>query len=346
MAANCFNEFVFSSTNRVAMPIAVYPGMALTGARVCDVVGNPQAQVEVQAALHERYQTSFVMSAMDLSAEAEAFGGTISISETEVPTVTGRLVANLTQAKTLAVPKPGDKRTSVHLETVRRLRAMPDRPMVFGGCIGPFSLASRLVGVSESMEMTVLEPDLLHTVLEKSTVFLTEYVKTFRAAGADGVIMAEPVAGLLSPPALAVFSSAYVKIISDALADSSFAIILHNCGANPHHLEAILESGVKALHFGAPMDMVAALESVPSDVVLCGNLDPSGVFCRLPRGEVTARTKSLLTATAAHRNFVLSSGCDLPPNAPLASLDAFFAAAKSTRLLPPGNRPAQVAAAV
>jgi uroporphyrinogen decarboxylase len=191
--------------------------------------------------------------------------------------------------------------------------------------------------------MTVLEPDLLHTVLEKCTVFLTDYVKAFRSAGADGVIMAEPVAGLLSPPALATFSSAYVKIISDALADFSFAIILHNCGANPHHLEAILESGVKAFHFGAPMDMVEALEQIPSDVVLCGNLDPSGVFCRLPPGEVTARTESLLKATAAHRNFVLSSGCDLPPNAPLASLDAFFAAGKSTRIPSANDRLARVA---
>lgn len=91
---NCFNEFVLGASRRVAMPIATYPGLALTGARVIDVVSNPQAQVEAQIALHERYQTPFVVSAMDLSAEAEAFGCAIYFSETEVPAVTGRLVTD------------------------------------------------------------------------------------------------------------------------------------------------------------------------------------------------------------------------------------------------------------
>jgi uroporphyrinogen decarboxylase len=95
------------------------------------------------------------------------------------------------------------------------------------------------------------------------------------------------------------------------------------------HLPAIQETGLKAFHFGAPMDIVNALGQISPDVVLCGNLDPAGVFVRLPAAEVTARTAQLLAAAASHRNFVISSGCDLPPNAPLASLDAFYQAVDS-----------------
>jgi uroporphyrinogen decarboxylase len=331
---NCFNQFVLHSPRRVAMPIAVHPGLALTKARVCDVVSDPQAQVEAQVVLHQRYQTPFVLSAMDLSAEAEAFGCAIHLSETEIPTVTGKLVTTLEQAQRLAVPKPGDKRTAVHLEAVRRLRKLPDRPLVFGGCIGPFSLAARLVGVSEAMELTVTDPELMHTAVEKSAAFLTEYIKAFRSAGADGILMAEPAAGLLSPRGMAAYSSAYIKQIGAAVADGHFTLILHNCAAKVLHLPAILETGLKTFHFGAPMDLVQALGKVPSDVVLCGNLDPAGVFCQLSPEEVTARAASLLTATAGHRNYVLSSGCDVPPNAPLANLDAFYAAVKATAPFP------------
>jgi uroporphyrinogen decarboxylase len=312
------------------MPIAVYPALALTKARVCDVVSDPRAQVEAQRLLHERYRTPFVLSAMDLSAEAEAFGCTIHLSETEIPSVTGRLVTSREQAQHLAVPKPGDKRTAVHLDATRRLRALPDHPLVFGGCIGPFSLAARLVGVSEAMELTVTDPDLMHLAVEKSAAFLTEYVKAFRAAGADGVLMAEPAAGLLSPRAMAAFSSAYIKTIGAAVADGHFTLILHNCAAKLLHLPAILETGLKTFHFGAPMDLPAALKKVPGDTVLCGNLDPAGVFCQLPPSEVRSRAASLLAATSGHRNHVLSSGCDVPPNAPLASLDAFYEALKAS----------------
>jgi uroporphyrinogen decarboxylase len=328
MTTNCFNRLVLGSSQRLAMPIAVYPGLALTGAKVCDVVTNPPAQFAAQIALHERYRTPFVLSAMDLSVEAEAFGCAIHSSETEIPSVTGRLVTGLEQAQKLSVPQPGDKRTAVYLETVRRLRRLADQPLVFGGCIGPFSLAARLVGVSEAMEMTVTEPDLMCVLLEKCTAFLTAYVRAFRQAGADGIIMAEPAAGLLSPASMSHFSSAYIKKIGAAVADGHCSLILHNCAARLLHLPAVLETGLKSFHFGAPMDIVAALGKVPADVVLCGNLDPTGVFVQLPPAEITARVTRLLSATAAHRNYVLSSGCDVPSNTPLASLDAFFAAVK------------------
>jgi uroporphyrinogen decarboxylase len=331
---NRFNEFVLGSAQRLAMPIAVYPGLALTGARVIDVVSNARAQVETQAALYARYQSPFLLSAMDLSAEAEAFGCTILISEMELPAVTGHLVTNREQAQRLAIPKPGDRRTAVHLEAVRGLRAMANGLLVLGGCIGPFSLAARLVGVSAALELTLADPDLMRAVLEKSAAFLVDYLRAIRSAGADGVMIAEPAAGLLSPRGLAAFSSAYLKTMAAAVADNHFALVLHNCGARLVHLPAMLETGLKSFHFGTPMDVVVALEKVPSDVVVCGNLDPAGVFCQLSAHEVAARTTSLLTATANRRNFVLSSGCDLPSGTPLDNLDAFFAAAKSAAPLP------------
>jgi uroporphyrinogen decarboxylase len=266
---------------------------------------------------------------MDLSAEAEAFGCSIIMSDTEIPTVTRRLVTSIDEARKLAVPEPGDRRTAVYLEAVRLLSQLPDAPFVFGGCIGPFSLAARLAGVSEAMELTATEPDLIHLLLEKSAAFLARYLKAFRAAGARGVIMAEPAAGLLSPRSVSVFSSAYIKWIAAEVSDSSFTILLHNCAAKFVHLAAIQETGLSAFHFGAPMDIASALNRTSPDVVLCGNLDPTAVFVQAPPAEVSRRTSQLLAAVAGHRNFVISSGCDVPPNAPLASLDAFYQAVES-----------------
>jgi uroporphyrinogen decarboxylase len=329
MSFNAFNQLALASLRRQAMPIATYPGMALTGATVQQVVSDSRIQVEVQAALHQRYQTPYVLTAMDLSAEAEAFGCEIFQPENEIPSVTGRLVTSRGQADNLAVPGPGDRRTRVYLEAARRLRRLADHPLVLGGCIGPFSLASRLVGVKEAMEFTVLDPALLHAVLEKCTRFLAAYVRAFKDAGASGVIMAEPAAGLLSPRSMSVFSSAYVRQIGATVDDGRFALILHNCAAKVVHLLAILETGLSTFHFGAPMDLLSALGKVPAEVVLCGNLDPAAVFCQAPPAEVAARVTALLTTTAAFPNFVISSGCDVPPDSALASLDAFYGAVKA-----------------
>jgi uroporphyrinogen decarboxylase len=321
---NCLNKKVLACQERLALPIAVYPGLALTGAKVCDVVTRAPVQFETQAALHQRYRTGCVLTAMDLSAEAEAFGCTIHQTQNEIPSVTGRRVTTLTEAENLAVPQPGDRRTAIYLETARRLKTLSNQPLVLGGCIGPFSLAARLVGVSEAMELTLTEPDLMGVVLVKCTQFLQAYTRAFKAAGVDGMIMAEPAAGLLSPRAVARFSSGYVRQIAAPLLDGHFAFILHNCAAKLMHLPAILETGLSTFHFGAPMDMGPALQKVPPSVVLCGNLDPAAVFCHAPADELSRRTADLLSGTAAFRNYVISSGCDVPPGTPLANLDAFY----------------------
>ncbi|MCX6893082.1 MAG: uroporphyrinogen decarboxylase family protein [Verrucomicrobia bacterium] len=324
--ANRFNRLVLASPGRLVLPIATYPGLALTGATVREAVNDPQVQFDAIAALHERYPTPFAMSAMDLSAEAEAFGCTLHLAENEIPSVTGRLVTGLEQAVKLPEPQPGDRRTAVFLETVTRLTKLPSRPLVLGGCIGPFSLAARLVGVSEALELTLSEPALMEAVLEKSTAFLTAYARAFKEAGAAGLVMAEPAAGLLSPRGLSTHSSPYVKRIAAEVSDGEFGLILHNCAARLLHLPAILATGLNSFHFGAPMDLPAALGKVAPDVVLCGNLDPTAVLCQLAPAEVRVRALELLAQAGAYRNFVLSSGCDVPAAAPLANLAALYAA--------------------
>jgi uroporphyrinogen decarboxylase len=177
------------------------------------------------------------------------------------------------------------------------------------------------------MELTVTEPDLIAAVLDKCVAFLIEYIRAFQSAGADGVLMAEPAAGLLSPRSMALHSSKPIRTIAEIVSDNRFAVILHNCAAKPLHLPAMLETGLKAFHFGTPMNMSAALNTIPSDVIVAGNLDPSAVFCQSSPDDVRARTTELLAVTQSHPNYVLSSGCDLPAQTPLANLDAFFAAA-------------------
>jgi len=320
------HEHLLASPHRLAMPILSFPGGQLAGRSVRDMVHNADAQVRVQEALHRRFGTLFSLSAMDLSVEAEEFGASILFSDTEIPSVTGRRVTDDPTVRDLPIPTVGGKRTGVYLETVRRLVALSAETPVLGGMIGPFSLAGRLFGVSEALLETAVSPPTMHALIEKATVFLIAYAGEFKKAGAWGVIVAEPTAGLMSPASAAEFSSPYIRRIVEATTDERFEIVLHNCGARIGHLKATLQSGARICHFGKPMDILAALAEVSHDVVLCGNLDPSEVFVGSTPAEVRAATGSLLHATRGRRNFVISSGCDVPPNATLANIEAFFKA--------------------
>ncbi len=322
-------DFILSTPQRRAMPIAVYPGAHLTGATVRELVTDSEAQFAAIAALLRRYDYPFALTAMDLSVEAETFGAEVVFANNEVPTIKRRLIESTADIATLAIPEVADGRGCVQLDTIKKLAAMSSRPRyIVGGMCGPYTLAGRLFGVSEIMELTLLDVDAVHTLLAKTTTYLIKYVKAFKTAGADAVCMAEPAAGLLWPDGLKEFSSYYVQQIINEVEDDKFRIILHNCGCDVEHLDAILSSGATFLHFGNKIDISTVLAKAPSHVVISGNLDPMEFFVSASPARMRQATMALIEQTAGYRNFVLSSGCDIPPDAKLENLDAFHEASK------------------
>jgi uroporphyrinogen decarboxylase len=227
----------------------------------------------------------------------------------------------------LTVPEIGSGRTNIYLDAIRKAaEAINDRP-VLAGMIGPYSLAARLMGVSEIMMECYDDPDSVHVLMQKVTQFLTDYAKAYKSAGANGIVIAEPVAGLLSPSLEEEFSSPYVKMIVDAVQDDNFVIIYHNCGDNvPMMLDSILNIGAAAYHFGNAVDMAEMLEIMPADIPVMGNVDPAGVLRQGTPETVREATLSVMERCCSHPNFVISSGCDIPPATPWENIDAFFAA--------------------
>jgi uroporphyrinogen decarboxylase len=266
---------------------------------------------------------------MDLSVEAECFGATVCVSDEEVPTVKGRLINDMDEAETLEVPAVGSGRTSLYINAIKNAsEQITDRP-VLAGMIGPFSLAARLLDVSEIMVDCYDDPDMVHLVLEKATQFLIEYAKAYKDVGANGIVMAEPVSGLLSPSLEEEFSSPYVKQIVDAVQDDSFAVIYHNCGDNvPKMLDSILSTGCAAYHFGNAVRLADMIEKFPNDTLVMGNVDPAGQFLRGTAASVREETMRIMGECCVRENFVISSGCDIPPASPWENIDAFFAAAE------------------
>jgi len=103
-------------------------------------------------------------------------------------------------------------------------------------------------------------------------------------------------------------------------------VFLHNCGNKGQCTQAMLYTGAHGYHFGNAMNMVDALETCPPDVLVMGNLDPVGVFRMSTPEQMKQSVKNLLQQTAGYRNFVLSSGCDVPPHTPLENVEAFYEA--------------------
>ena len=312
-----------------AMPVLSFPAIQLMGVSVKELISDSDLQAKGMALVAQRVDSAASVSLMDLSVEAECFGAQIRVSDEEVPTVVGQVVSTEEEAQALAIPEVGACRTGLYIDAIKKAAGLiTDRP-VFAGVIGPFSLAARLLDVTEVMIDCYEEPDMVHIALDKVTQFLCAYCQAYKEAGANGVVLAEPVAGLLSPALAEEFSGPYVKRIVDAVQDDSFLVIYHNCGGSTiQQIGSILATGSAAYHFGNAIDMAEMMTHIPAGTVAMGNVDPAGEFRNGTPDSIRAATLAVMDACCKYPNFVISSGCDIPPLSRWENIDAFFAAVR------------------
>jgi uroporphyrinogen decarboxylase len=318
-----------AASKRKAMPILSFPGIQLTGAKMDELVYSGRLQAECMKAVADRWDTLASVSLMDLSVESEAFGSPVRFQDNEVPAVSAPIVQSEEDLDDIKIPKVGDARTGIYIETIREAKKqITDRP-IFAGILGPFSLAGRLMDLTEIMALCYDEPELVHKVLDMVTQFQISYGTAMKNAGADGIVMAEPAAGMLSPALIGEFSTPYVKHIIESIETEECVFIYHNCGNSTITLtKEILDTGASAFHFGNAIELSEMLKLIPGDKLVMGNVDPSEQFRNGTPESIREATLNVLKKCNQHPNFILSSGCDIPPASKIENIDTFFKTAK------------------
>lgn len=324
---NTWKDDIIAAPVKQPLPILTFPVIKLLKITVNEMISNSETQAKAMKLLADRNQSLAAVSMMDLSIEAEAFGSKIQIPDDEVPVVVDIIVNNQEEADRLVVPAIGSGRTQIYIDAMSKaVELISDRP-VFAGVIGPFSLAGRLIGTAEIMKACKRQGAMVHTVMEKCTQFVASYIQAYKSVGSNGILMAEPLTGLLPPKMAAEFSEPYVKRIIDSVQSDDFMVMYHNCGNNTMLMvDSLLRVGAKGYHFGNAIKMEQAVASLPSDILCMGNIDPGSFVYQTPE-KLYMETQEVMSACGHAPNFVISSGCDIPPMAEWANIDAFYKAA-------------------
>lgn len=308
-----------------AIPILSFPAIQLLNCTLDEFLHSSELQCQGMQLVSERCQMGIGIGMMDLSLEAECFGSPISFHDNQIPTVKKAIVED--DASHLEVPQIS-KRAYIYIDAIKMFKEKTNKP-VFPGMIGPFSLAGRLLDVNEALALCYEDEDLVLEVLEKVTEFLILYGKELKKAGANGLIMAEPLAGILSPQLVEQFSCQFVSKIVKELQDEEFIIIYHNCGNNVDKMiEPILSTQCSIYHFGNAINMKNMLEKIPRDIIVMGNIDPVGVLRDGSLSLIEEKTKTLLEECQEYDNFIISSGCDIPHDTKWENIDKFITCAK------------------
>lgn len=306
------------------IPILSFPAAQCLGISVNELISSSDRQAEGMEAIAARCSIGASLNMMDLSVEAECFGAKVRFYESENPTVEKGIIDDISQAPGIVVPEVGSGRTGIYIKGVEKAkRRIKDIP-VFCGVIGPYSLAGRLFDMTELMMACFDDPDNVAVLLGKTEEFLIEHIRAYKEAGADGVIMAEPAAGLLSPSLAGEFSTPYVKRIFDAVRDDDFVVCYHNCGNTVVDMtEQISSLDADILHFGNAVRLADMIPRLPSDVVVMGNVDPV-LFKNGGVQDIRDSLQRVYDDCHMYDNFMISSGCDIPAAADWKNIDAYF----------------------
>ncbi len=310
------------------VPILSFPSTQLLGITVKELISSPKMQADGMKAITERCDIGASLNMMDLSVEAECFGAEIRFSDREIPTVEKGCISDIADAESITVPHVGAGRTGYYIEGVKLAKEQIKDIPVFCGVIGPYSLAGRLFDMTELMMECYDSPDEVKALLNKATRFITEYIKAFKAVKADGVIIAEPAAGLLSPALAKEFSTPFVKQIIDEVNDGDFVICYHNCGgAVVNQASDIASLNADIYHFGNAIALKDIIPLMPKTSIVMGNVDPVLFRSGTPE-DIRASTKKVFDECGKFENFMISSGCDIPAEAKWENIDAYFETVK------------------
>jgi len=314
---------------RMVVPLAGYPGTKLTHSTVRQNAFNGELQARSLYKLAERTQPDMVFTMMDLSIEAGSLGLPVRYPLEEPAAVEWHPVRNVVDLEQYKVVDPlYDGRAWVVLETVRLLRAKLDAP-VGTYVVGPFTLAGLMMGAQHIALATVDSPDVVHTTLNFCERVIINYARALEQAGAYVICLLDPTSVMLSPKAYWEFAGVSLRNVIRRLDTRT---ILHVCGNTSHLIELMCETGVQGLSLDTPVDVREAAGRVPEDVVVMGNIDPIGTMLKGDVRSVREDALQLLETMAGYENFILSTGCDLPAETPIANIAELVRACKGPGL--------------
>lgn len=312
---------------RPVVPLMGYPGLQLTGTNIKQNQFNHLVQFQTLSRLYDTFHPDAMFFLMDLSVEASALGLPVRFPLDDTPSVEAHPVKTLSDLEPFRkIDILGDGRVLVYLETLRHMRAAFPCP-VGAYVIGPLTLAGLLTGANELAMQSVLDVEFFQGILEFTKVVVLRYALALQDAGADTIMVLEPTAVIFSPETFRKYLAPIYRELVGILDDVE--VVLHVCGNTHHLVPEMKRCGVAGLSLDSAVDL-SSLVTGDDTILLLGNISPVAMLSETPE-EIYEATLRLLEAMKEYPYFILSTGCDLPQDVPLANIEAFFRAGRDWR---------------
>jgi uroporphyrinogen decarboxylase len=321
----------FEPTDRAPVIAQVFGHAAtLAGVPLDRYVRDGEVLARCQLDALRRYGYDAVFSVMDVSVEAEAAGATLRYRADQYPVIERYPLAPGGEVDALTVPDP--LKAGRMPEMLRALeilrRELRDEVLIVGCVMGPFTLATQLLGMEPAIYLAIDDSDRLERLMDFATDVVVRFAQAQLRAGAHLPVVFDPSASpaVVPPQFFREFELPRLRRVFESLtAAGSAGNWLHIAGPVEPILPYYPQAGVGIANFDycvAPEEVRRLLPATCVD----GNIRPLA-FVEATAAEISAQAEGLLAAFADRGGFILSSGCEIPPESAPQNVAAMVGAA-------------------
>jgi uroporphyrinogen decarboxylase len=294
--------------------------------------GELLARCQLQALARYGYDAVFAL--MDTGVETEALGSRLTYRADIYPCVERYALADAREMDRLTVPDPRRSGRMPELLKAARLmrRALGNETLIVGCVVGPMTLAMQLLGPEKALFLAVDEPDLFARVLDFAADVAVAFGLAQLEEGAHLPVVFDPSASpaVIPPQFFREFELPRLTRLFTAFKSAgALANWLHIAGPAESILPYYPEAGVDIANLDYCIDPLHARRILPR-TCLDGNLKPLSFVEAAPE-DIAAESAGLLEMFGSPGGFILSSGCEIPPESRPANVAAMAAAPRAAR---------------
>ncbi len=305
----------------------------LAGVTLGDYIRDGELLARCQLKALQQYGYDAVFAAMDLNVETEAVGSVLTYRENQYPFVKS-YVAGAKHINNLVVPDPHQAGRMPELLKAADImrRELGDDVLVAGLVSGPMTLAVQLMGAEKTLYFAADAPEEFVELLHFASDVIISFGLAQLEAGVHLPMVFEPAASpaVIPPQFFREFVLPQLKRIFGVFKERGAAVNwLHTAGPVKPILPYYPEAGVELANIDYSVDPHEACQILPQ-TCLDGNI-MSLSFVEANPEEIAVESARLLDLFTGRGGFILSSGCEIPPESKPENIAAMVLAARNQK---------------
>jgi MtaA/CmuA family methyltransferase len=300
-------------------PILMYFAAHYNGHTYGEFASDYKVLVQSNIKALEHFDLDWVELISDPYRETSAFGAEIEYIPEGVP----KCIAPIVKTMDVIALKTPDLYTSPR--TLDRIKGaelyqklLKGTVPIFGWIEGPLAEACDLVGVGDMLVMLMIDPDFSNLLMDKCVVTAKEFAKAQIEAGCDVIGIGDAICSQIDAEVYNTYVKDRHKELTSYVHSLGGKVKMHICGNITHLLPSMKDLDLDILDIDWMVSFEEAFKQMGSEVAICGNINPVTIQ-DADEAQIKQITQSLLDCMAG-KKFILSGGCEITVNTPIANL--------------------------